>query len=129
MDRFSDEQLQAYLDGDPTHRAAIEAALPTDAALRAQLEAYQDVMHCLKDDDGIMLSADFTDRVIARIDPASERQFNLLENGIILLTIVVGVFSIGFFLQPWPFLAGLAPQAGEWGDKGRGDGEGVIDGA
>ncbi len=92
MKHLRDQDLQAYLDNDPTlQRSDIEKHLRSCQQCRTQLATYKQVYSGLQDEEGFMLSANFAESVISHIEHKDERKSNLGEIGLLLVAIITGI--------------------------------------
>jgi predicted anti-sigma-YlaC factor YlaD len=98
MRHLSDQQIQNYLDREPSQkRAEIERHLSACPACRNQLAAYKRLYRELGDETGFMLSANFADAVIARVERGSEKKFHLLETVLLILAVIVSLGAALYF--------------------------------
>lgn len=98
MRHLNDQQIQDYLDREPgLNRAEIERHLSDCPACRNQLAAYKRLYKGLGDETGFMLSANFADAVIARVERGSEKKFHLLETGLLILGAITAVVTALYF--------------------------------
>ncbi len=95
---LDDAQLQGYLDNDPgIDRSAIDWHLEECPSCRKELQVYRSLYDGLKDDTGLMLSADFASRVVTRVQSAENEKFDFWENGLMSLLFLVGGASVLYF--------------------------------
>lgn len=97
-DRLTDDEIQAYLDGDPSvNRAEVERKLRSSGEARYRMAVYRRLYSGLEDDTGFMLSADFSDAVLTRLKGGHGSKFSLLETGMLVIAVVLGIGSTLYF--------------------------------
>lgn len=97
-EHLNDAQLQAYLDEDAAlDRKWAGAHLRSCRDCRQALSTYQQLYRGLADEAGFMLSANFANKVAARVEAEQHSRFEYLENGLMLLLGLVALASILVF--------------------------------
>ncbi len=98
MRHLSDQELQGYLDGESSiDRFEIETHLQNCGFCQRNLAAYKQLFSGLKSDTGFMLSANFSESVIAKIEGNSESKFDYFEIGLLILAGIAGVGLLFYF--------------------------------
>lgn len=93
MNHISDEDIQKYLDKDPKlDNAGIERHLKICEDCRRNYRLYKQLYMGLTDETGFMLSANFSESVVSRIQRSNEKSYNFFES---LLLTIAGLFSTG----------------------------------
>lgn len=98
MRHLSDQQIQDYLDRDPAlDRPEVERHLSACATCRGSMAAYRQLYKGLGDETGFMLSANFADAVVARLEDGSEKKINVLEIGLLILGVICSLGAALYF--------------------------------
>jgi hypothetical protein len=98
MRHLNDQQIQNYLDRAPSlNRVEIERHLNDCPVCRNQLAVYKRLYQGLGDETGFLLSANFTDAVVDRLERGSEKKFHLLETGLLILGVITTVVTALYF--------------------------------
>ncbi len=102
-DHLSDEQIQAYLDGQPSiNTIKIEEHLKICPTCQKNLELYQEVYTSLGTDLLPALPKNFSKGVVSAVSGKSESLWQKLESGLILSFFLISIALCIYFLNPLP---------------------------
>jgi hypothetical protein len=105
MKHISDEDLQAYLDGDTAiDTAEIEQHIKSCTVCQTALRAYQEVYHAIESEPVAELAADFSSKVVADIKGKLENKSQLQETLLLLAFFLVGSGVSFYLVNPLPSL-------------------------
>lgn len=100
MKHLNDEEIQKYLDHDSAiDRIAVKSHLQSCPECRRQFLVYQHLYNHLADERGFMLSANFSDNVIDRLENQKERKYAFLE-GILLGAVILISVALAAYFSP-----------------------------
>ena len=105
MGHLTDQDIQAYLDGGLPNRGEVARHLKDCPQCRAELAIYKQLFHSLSADRGFMLSANFADAIVEKIEQEKKPWADWLENGLIIFALFAGLIAIGYFLDAASFLS------------------------
>lgn len=98
MRHISDQDLQHYVDGDKSvNRLEIEDHLRICNFCQVNLSAYKQLFSGLKNEAGFMLSANFADAVVSRVEGKSDAKFDLFEIGFVIISALIGLGLLVYF--------------------------------
>jgi|GEM_PF-4776227 len=101
MARYTDDQIQAYLDNvSGINRHEFESALASDADLRRRYENYKQLYNSLGSEKGFMLSAGFADSVMAEIETHESGATDKSDTTLILIAVIVSLATILYLFLP-----------------------------
>jgi hypothetical protein len=102
-DHLSDEQIQAYLDGQTSiDITKIEEHLKFCQACQKNLGLYREVYTSLETDHLPVLPKNFSKGVVLAVSGKSERLWQKLESGFILSFFLISIALCIYFLNPLP---------------------------
>ncbi len=106
MKHMTDHEIQAYLDGGLPNHSEVERHLKNCQHCQTALTIYKQLFYGLNADQGFMLSANFADEVVAKVEHLKKPWAEWLENGLIVFALIAGLAAIGYFLDVASFLSG-----------------------
>ncbi len=93
MKHLSDEEIQKYLDEDPSlNKTKFEKHLKSCHICQPNVQVYRQLYTGLSDETGFLLSANFSDSVVSQLKQSKEKSYNFFETA---LLIIAGLFSLG----------------------------------
>lgn len=105
-DHLTDEQIQAYLDGQMAARdkTPIDIHLHACARCLHELMIYRDLYSSLEQDSLPELSADFADRVVSKLKSSGQTWWDKMESGFIVSLTLITLATSLYFVNPLPWL-------------------------
>lgn len=101
MAKYTDEQIQAYLDNvSGINRHEFEAAVEADADLRRRYDNYKQLYSSLGNEKGFMLSAGFADSVMSEIETRESGAVDAGDTTLILIAVGVSLATILYLFLP-----------------------------
>lgn len=101
MAKYTDEQIQAYLDNvSGINRHEFEAALKADAELQRRYENYKQLYSSLGNEKGFMFSAGFADSVMSEIEAQESGAADVGDTTLILIAVVVSLATVLYLFLP-----------------------------
>lgn len=111
---LTDDQLQSYLDRNPT-AGGIEDHLKSCARCRQALAAYRSLYSAMAEDPGVRLAPDFAEAVMARLprreavaEHESIRRLNIRDSIAAFAAFMVFLAAAIYFLKPTLLAGSLA---------------------
>lgn len=109
MEHHQDWQIQAYLDHDPSvNRAEMEAHWVLCRRCRDLLAEYRQLYKGLQDEAGFLLSADFADTVLRKVEGTSRSSFDWMESLLLIGALLLSGVAVWYFSDLGGYLQRLA---------------------